>query len=225
MADMKGFGVIDSRMLNFVHTTILESDTHATELDTRFTFRNRFHHCVRVALLAKEIAKSEGGGINTDVASVSGLFHDSGKAEGRDHAVVSAEICRNYLEENNLLTCEIDRIVDSVQNHSARINFDNSKYANDLAILRDADILDEVGAMGITWTLLGIGMLNPKSYNEALTRLIELHMKKVPIDRVNKMYTATGRSLMQQRIDREQRFIRELSEELNTNRFRPESGG
>ncbi len=219
MTNMDDFGVIDSRMLNFVRTTISESDSHATELETRFPFRNRYHHCVRVALLAMGIAESEG--TNTDVASVSGLFHDSGKAEGRDHAFASAQICRNYLEENQLLAREIDRIVDCVRKHSARTDFGNSTYPDDLAILRDADILDEIGAMGITWTLLGTRTLEPRSYNEALTRLIELHVTNAPKDRLCKMRTATARSLMRERIDREHRFVRELSAELKIDRFEP----
>ena len=222
MVNMNDCSVIDSRMLNFVRTTISESDSHATELERRFTFRNRFHHCVRVALLAMEIAESEGA--NADVASISGLFHDSGKAEGRDHAVVSAEICRNYLVENQLLAPEIDRIGDCVRNHSSKTAFDDSAYPDDLAILRDADILDEVGAMGITWTLLGTGILEPRSYNEALARLIELHIANAPTDLLNKIRTATARSLMRERIDREQSFIRELSAELKIDRFEPEKG-
>ena len=222
MSYVNGFGVIDSKMLSFVCTTISASDTHATELATRFSFRNRFHHCVRVALLAMEIAESEGA--TADVASVSGLFHDSGKAEGCNHGVVSAEICRTYLEENQLLVREIDHIVVCVRNHSARIDIGDSPYSNDLAILRDADLLDEVGAMGITWTLLGTGMLEPKSYNEALTRLIELHTKDPPKDQLSRMHTTTARCLMQQRIKREQRFIRELSAELKLDQFDPEDG-
>ena len=222
MANMDNFRMIDSKMLNFVRNTISESDSHATELGTRFPFRNRFHHCARVALLAMEIAESEGA--NVDVASISGLFHDSGKAEGRDHALVSAEICRNYLVANQILALEIDRIVDCVRNHSSKTAFDDSAYPDDLAILRDADILDEVGAMGITWTLLGTGILEPRSYNEALARLIELHIANAPNNRLTMMRTVTARSLMRERIDREQRFIDELSEELKIDRFEPEKG-
>ncbi|NLG85092.1 MAG: hypothetical protein GX493_10915, partial [Firmicutes bacterium] len=78
------------------------------------------------------------------------------------------------------------------------------------------------GAMGITWTLLGAGVLEPGSYNDVLDRLISLHMSGEEKARPDQMYTATGRSLMLERINREQRFIRELAEELRIDGFSPD---
>lgn len=217
---MNGLGAIDFRMLSFVRDTIVHSDANATELDTRFPFRNRFHHCVRVALIAVEIAEQEGA--DMDVAAISGIFHDSGKAAGRDHAEVSAEICRKYLTENRLFLSKIDRIVDCVRHHSAHIPFERCAYPHDLAVLRDADRLDEVGAMGITWTLLGVGSVGLKSYYDALNRLVSVHLSEDEAAWSDQMYTATGKALIVQRVRREQRFIEELAEELGINRIHPD---
>ena len=216
---MNGIGPIDSRMLRFVRLTAAESGTHATELTTEFPFRNRFHHCARVAFLAMEIAEAEGA--NTDVAAVSGLFHDCKKAKGSDHALESAKICDSYLKQNCLLSSVADRIVDCVRNHSATTSIDKSAYPADLAVLKDADLLDEAGAIGIMWTLLGSGMATPKSYNEAFVRLLEIHGTSTIEKRLNEMNTYTGKSMMQERITREQRFLTSLHEELRINQFDP----
>ncbi len=217
---MNRLGLIDSAMLSFVRDAIAQGDTHATELKNRFSFRNRFHHCIRVALLAAEIAELEGADV--DVAAVGGLFHDCGKAAGRDHANVSAEICRRYLTENQLHLRKIDRIVDCVQYHSGSTVFSDCSYPDDLVILRDADRLDEVGAMGITWTLLAAGTLEPQSYSDVLNRLMSVHASGKEGTRADQMYTATGRVLMLERVRREQRFVQELSEELGITGLDPD---
>lgn len=167
---------------------------------------------MRVASLAAEIADLEGADV--DVAAVSGVFHDCGKAAGRDHADVGAEICRWYLSENQLHLQNIERIIECVRYHSGFTPFGKCKYPKDLAVLRDADRLDEVGAMGITWTLLAAGALEPKSYSEALSRLTSHHMSVGDGTLVVHMHTATGKAMMLDRINRERRFIRELAEEM-----------
>lgn len=203
---------LDSEMLSFVRDTIVQSGEYSTQLKKKHPFRNRFHHCVRVAILAAEIAEREG--TDVDVAAVSGLFHDCGKAAGRDHALVSAEICRQYLLENQVQLQNLDRIVDCVRHHSFAIPFDQSGYPDDLAVLRDADLLDEVGAMGITWTVLSAGSSEPKSYVEVLDKLKSFHEPGGKETMLAHMRTPTGRSLMLERLSREQRFIEELTDEL-----------
>ena len=208
---------LDSEMLSFVRDTIVQSGEYSTQLKKKHPFRNRFHHCVRVAILAAEIAEREG--TDVDVAAVSGLFHDCGKAAGRDHARVSADICRRYLLENQVQLQNLDRIVDCVRHHSFAIPFDEGRYPDDLAVLRDADLLDEVGAMGITWTVLSAGSSEPKSYIEVLDKLKSFHEPDGKESILGHMRTPTGRSLMLDRLSREQRFIQELTDELRIAEF------
>jgi len=216
---VNGLSAIDSRMLSFVRDTIAQGGTHATELNTKFPFRNRFHHCVRVASLAAEIADLEGA--DADIAVVSGVFHDCGKAAGRDHADVGAEICRRYLIENQLHLRKIDCIIECVRFHSGSTYFGGCAYPKDLAVLRDADRLDEIGVMGITWTLLAVGALEPKSYSDALSRLTSHHAVEDGT-LVNQMHTVTGKAMMLERINRERRFIREFTEELRIGQLDPD---
>lgn len=208
---------VSPEMLSFVRDTIAQSDEHSTQLKKKHPFRNRFHHCVRVAILGTEIAEREDTDI--DVAAVSGLFHDCGKAAGRDHARVSADICRRYLLENQVQLQNLDRIVDCVRHHSFAIPFDQGRYPNDLAVVRDADLLDEVGAMGIAWTVLSVGASEPQSYIEVLDKLKSFHEPGGKDSILAHMRTPTGRSLMLERLSREQRFIQELTDELRIAEF------
>lgn len=203
---------VTSEMLSFVREAITQGDAHATDLDVKFPFRNRFHYCVRLAILAAEIAEREG--TDVDVAAVSGIFHDCGKAAGRDHAHVSADICHQYLLENRVQLHTLDPIVDCVRHHSSSIPFEKGSYPDDLAVLRDADVLDVVGAMGITWTVLAAGASGPKSYVEVLDKLKSQHPLDGTESTLAHMRTPTGRRLMLERLDREQRFIQDLTEEL-----------
>ena len=74
-------------------------------------------------------------------------------------------------------------------------------------------MLDVVGAMGITWTVLAAGASGPKSYVEVLDKLKSQH----PLDGTESTLAHAhtyGRRLMLERPDREQRFIQDPTEEL-----------
>ena len=202
----------DRAMISFVRDAIEAEDVHATELATRFTFRNRFHHCLRVSTIAREIARGEEA--NEEVAALAGLFHDAGKQAGKNHAAVSADLCRKYLKSIDYPSKRAKVIIDCVRHHSASIPFDDGHYPEDLAILRDADALDEVGAVGIAWTLLASGEKRPDSYYAPLGRLGEVHLASDGASHGGAMRTPTGRTMMEQRRRRELEFIRHLTEEL-----------
>jgi putative nucleotidyltransferase with HDIG domain len=202
----------DDAMIRFVQVAIEGEDAHATELATRFPFRNRFHHCLRVSQIAGRIARSEDADL--EIAAIAGLFHDAGKAAGKDHAVASAELCRRYLESIGYPKEKREIVVDCVRHHSGSIPFDAGAYPRYLAIQRDADILDEIGASGILWTLLAAGEARPDSYYVALRRLTEVHVGIDSEDESSEMRTAAGRTMMSERRRREESFIRSLAEEL-----------
>ena len=198
-------------IVNSVRLTIEEADSHATQLAVRFPFRNRFEHCLRVSSIAAEIAITE----RTDlqVAVLAGLFHDAGKSAGEDHAAVGADFAERSLQKHNVLAEKVTIIVDCVRHHSHGISSESGRFPEHLAVLRDADILDEVGALGIGWTLMGVSR-EVRSYTDAFRRLAELHHADNAEARIAAMRTPTGKNLMRRQIDRELRFVHEFREEL-----------
>jgi len=116
-----------------------------------------FDHVKRVYQLSITI----GAKLNADlkILKISALLHDIGRiqekkgANKRNHAEISAELTKNFLESNwyNLTQNEIDKITHCIQAHS---------YSNGLApetleakILSDADKLDALGAIGLYRTI------------------------------------------------------------------------
>jgi uncharacterized protein len=108
---------------------------------------HEFEHVDRVRRWALHIAHNEGFP-DQDVVEAAALLHDVGLAvvaERRQHASVGAEMATQFLHGLQLFTDrEIEAITEAIRHHSAL------EGAGQLgAILRDADMLDMFGAVGI----------------------------------------------------------------------------
>jgi uncharacterized protein len=105
-----------------------------------------FKHADRVRRWAVKIAQQEA---YSDIACVeaAALLHDIGLSSGdrKRHAEIGAAMADQFLREHALFTeAQITAIVDAIRYHNALE--DRGILA---AILRDADILDLLGAVGI----------------------------------------------------------------------------
>ena len=106
-----------------------------------------FKHVDRVRNWALQIAREEGYE-NKEVVEVTALLHDIGLAnteKRKGHGEIGAEMAAKYLRENRFFPDEtIDEIAEAIRYHSSLK--DGGEL---LAILKDADMLDALGAMGI----------------------------------------------------------------------------
>jgi putative nucleotidyltransferase with HDIG domain len=106
-----------------------------------------FKHVDRVRGRALRIAREEAFA-DSDLVEAAALLHDIGLAYGEkrsQHAQVGAEVAAHFLHERGLFTsAEIDAIAEAIRCHSS-----TSGGGALGAILRDADILDLLGAVGI----------------------------------------------------------------------------
>ena len=106
-----------------------------------------WRHVDRVRRWALLIAKSEGAA-DLELLEAAALLHDIGLAhvgQRSQHAQVGAKVAAAFLQERQLFSeQETDLIVDAVRNHNALGGV--SPLAT---ILRDADILDMLGAVGV----------------------------------------------------------------------------
>lgn len=106
-----------------------------------------FKHVDRVRHWALQIARREGFRDFEMIEAVA-LLHDIGLSatqERNQHAQVGAEMAAKFLRERELFAEEeIEEIVDAIRHHSSL-----SGEGKLLEILRDADILDLFGAIGI----------------------------------------------------------------------------
>lgn len=204
---------IDADMIEFVRNALDGERSFGSQTSKSYPFRNRYHHCLRVSRLAYEIAAAEKRDVY--VATVAGLLHDVEKPNSNNHAEAGAIRAGQYLTERGIAEDRIAAIVDCIRFHSKSIPIENGSFRDELAVLKDADLLDEVGASGVVYTLLGKTLDDtPSSYYDALENLRFRHQNEKAASRHAKMFTETGRRIMAKRIERELEFIALLESEL-----------
>jgi putative nucleotidyltransferase with HDIG domain len=107
-----------------------------------------FQHIHRVRNWALIIAKEEGFK-DLEVVEISALMHDIGLSQSGNrnmHGKVGAEMASKFLVENDLLSQDkIDEICNAIRYH----NKNREGEGGLLKILRDADMIDLFGAVGI----------------------------------------------------------------------------
>ena len=110
-----------------------------------------FKHVDRVRKWAMYIAKKEGFE-DLEIVEISALMHDIGLSQSEKrsmHGEVGAEMSEKFLKENNLLSQEkSEEVCNAIRYH----NKNREGEGGLLEILRDADMMDLFGAVGIMRT-------------------------------------------------------------------------
>jgi uncharacterized protein len=169
----------------------------------------RWAHTLRVLTTAQKIARAE-----YDVVMVAAIFHDVAKldSEQDEHAERGAAIAREYLTRAGFPVDWIVRVCQTVINHVAALELEERLLLED-RVLRDADHLDEVGALGIVWTAMNTGIEAP-SYAKARERFARYD--RVTAERIiAQMMTRAGRAIAEKRLEFVNAFIAQLEDELD----------
>lgn len=104
-----------------------------------------FWHCQRVVNLALRIGQKEKA--NLQVLELSAWLHDLGATQGRkNHEIRSAKQAKVILNKLKIDSEIIDRVIACIKNH--RFTTGKVETIED-AVLRDADKLDILGAIGV----------------------------------------------------------------------------
>lgn len=164
-------------------------------------------HTFRVARMARFIAKIEGADV--EVVTLASLLHDiarplEDKNTSVDHALEGAKMAADFLSQNGYEKTE--QVVHAIQCHRFRSRTEPKTL--EARILRDADRLDALGAIGIARVLMF-----SSSLNEALE-----HFEKKILVLKNTLYTDTAKRIAEQR----HRFTKEFVEKLKSEIIKPE---
>ncbi|RRJ32847.1 HD domain-containing protein [Halocatena pleomorpha] len=170
----------------------------------------RFNHILNVVSIATHIAEKEGA--NADVVRVAALFHDIAKLEvDQDvHADAGARITREYLRSH----CEypisfVDEVCDSIKNHSYQGPLTDLPL--EARCLIESDLLDKVGANGMTLILLRMGY-EARTHTDApemINRIVERGENVV-----ERIVSDTAESIAHQRLKRVRWFREWLISEI-----------
>ncbi|MHA1591794.1 MAG: HD domain-containing protein [Candidatus Heimdallarchaeaceae archaeon] len=134
--EFQKFMTVTYHYVERIFTTNKHSQTHSLE------------HTIRVANTCIDIAKHLGASI--DILLTAALFHDVGRAEeektGRDHAGISAELAKEYLERQEKYDM-IPEVCNAIKSH--RFSTKIQPKFKEGKILKDADALDALGITGL----------------------------------------------------------------------------
>ncbi len=210
-------------------TASLATDLYA-EVQGRFVgFDDPAHgweHVRRVYNLALRIAEEEGA--DTLITGAAALLHDIGRLvhkKGVHHAELSVEESRQILARYPLEPEQVEAILHAIVAHSFSQGVEPRTL--EARVLRDADRLDALGAIGIMrWAITGTMKRKPQtlSYHpddpfgeqheldDRLYKLDHFYTKLLKLE--DGMYTTTGRTLAQQRTTYMRGYLQQFKTEL-----------
>lgn len=193
-----------------------------------------FKHVDRVRNWALKIAEAEGYE-NIEQVEIAALLHDIGRAStksGQNHGVVGAAIARKFLEKHKMFDItEREEIILAIASHSGP-----GQGREELtAILKDADMMDALGTVGIMRAfsskasvneydpenIKGEGWDQPMDYFQNLFNTGEGPGKYITdqinfqIDFQENLKTATAKKLAKPMIKYMKDFIIRLEDEVN----------
>ena len=200
------------------------------EVQQRFAkFNDPAHgweHVRRVYDLALRIADEEEA--DRLIVGTAALLHDIGRLirrKGTPHALLSVEESREILKRYPLTAEQVEAILHAIAAHSFSQGIEPG--TQEARVVRDADRLDGLGAIGILrWAITGTikRKSQTRSYhpedpfgeqrelNDRLYMLDHFYTKLLKLE--EGMYTATGRTLAQQRTAYMRGYLQEFRTEL-----------
>jgi uncharacterized protein len=200
-------------MMNY--TTIIEYVKEQTETNGRppkYPFRDRFEHTMRVYRWAIKLQNKLGGDL--EIISLAALLHDVGWDEKEEisHAVVGAQMAADFLVEMDYDPAKIGRVCEIIRRHEDQDTED--ELSLECQIVMDADLLDELGAIGVLWDAMATAVEggDQASYKRAYSRIRQYYKINVP-KRV-RAKTPEGKREYKRRMDFVQSFIAQLEREL-----------
>jgi uncharacterized protein len=199
-------------MIDYVRRYIEARDPIATKLDTRFPFRRLADHCYRTYRWAQRINALEGA--DAEIVEIGALFHDIGKCvdnTSEGHAVAGAGVCRDYLRSMRFDPEVTETIVHLVATHTHSIQ--DPAISLEARVVRDADLLDEVGALTVLWDAMAAGAEPEQSYLITYERIRTAYLRRRERDLL-RFETETGQRYCAERLGFLRRFVENLEYEL-----------
>ncbi|MFB6076465.1 MAG: HD domain-containing protein [Candidatus Aenigmatarchaeota archaeon] len=123
---------------------------------------HNWHHIQRVYNLCERIGKEEGADL--EVLRIGALLHDIGLTENREkHGEVGAKMAEDILKDLDYSKKSIKHVKDMIKSH--RFSNNHEPKTLEAYILRDADRLDAMGAVGIARIMAYNGLHNKEIYD------------------------------------------------------------
>lgn len=186
---------------------------HAWRKDWQFFVLHSLHvESYALKILAYEKHTLTGSEIT--LLRVAAILHDVARLDRREnHAQLGADLTAKWLEHHShygLRSDETARVLEMIADHSRK---DVREQDFCKAVLKDADTLDEIGAMSIFMTGNWLDARSPFFFHQLQRRLIQFELpfcdKKLSI-----LNTDGAKTILRQKKSFVENFIAQLTDEL-----------
>lgn len=201
---LRGITYMDySEVIEFVKKTTSEN----ARTDA-YPFRNVYEHTMRVYRWAIRLQTKLGGDL--DVIVLAALLHNIGWDEERPQNEVSAEIAVEYLDSIGVAPEIITRVGEIILIHADKDT--ERDLSIEAKIVMDADLLDEIGALGIMCDCMATAVEDDPSYKRAYYRIKDFYRKHKP--NIRRCKTETARAEYVKRMQLMESYIYQIEKEL-----------
>jgi uncharacterized protein len=174
-------------------------------------------HSLRVHSYATQIIENEFYEITQEdrlIIEMAAILHDIGKLEvNKGHAKCSTEIVDRWLKSNVHIASKVEnveKLLRVIETHSDKDTKDDDMCS---CILKDADTLDEIGALSIFMASNQVDRHSPFFFNELLERLENFEINFCN-RKMLKLKTTYGKKLLQDKKAFIEMFNSQLALEL-----------
>ncbi len=175
---------------------------------SNYPFRSRYDHTMRVYRWAIKLQSKLGGDL--DIIALAALLHDIGWDDVRPHGEVGAELAVEYLDSKGVDSDVIKRVGEIIMIHDDKDT--EADLSLECKIVMDADLLDEVGAIGVLWDAMATAGEDDASYKKAYYRIKNYYRINKP--KIRRCKTDAGRAEYARRMQMIEGFIAQLEKEL-----------
>ncbi|MFZ5353112.1 MAG: HD domain-containing protein [Bacillota bacterium] len=175
-------------------------------------------HCLRVENYVKRILKEENHSLSKEEAAMTqaaAVLHDIGRIHNREyHAELGKGIVERWLKSNEHFDIDLEyseRMLILIEKHSHKGRLDDDFCSQ---VLKDADLLDELGVMTTFMASNWIDRANPYFFNLLLDRVEGFEVSFCD-KTASLLITETARTIIKQRSEYINTFVRQLRDELD----------
>jgi uncharacterized protein len=175
---------------------------------SKYTFRSRYEHTMRVYRWAIKLQSKLGGDL--DVIVLAALLHDVGWDDERPHGEVGAELAVEYLDSIGVDPDIIRRVGEIIMIHEDKDT--DADLSLECKIVMDADLLDEVGAVSVLWDAMATACEEEPNYKKAYYRIKNYYRINKP--KIRRCKTDAARAEYTKRMQMLESYITQLEKEL-----------
>lgn len=208
-----------AEMLEFVRQQLGEANTERKKCGKMEINYSRFDHTKRVLawtirLYEKSERKSE---IRFDEVVIATIFHDVGRIAadelGIPHAEAGVPITKKYLEEKGYAPEKVAYVCDLVARHSDKHRMREEGLDLGLLMLMEADLMDDMGALGIVMDCMIVVSRNPiAKFEDCLDHVTNYTLRLQ--EEENPMVSPEGIALWNEKTELTRKFVEALRRDI-----------